>query len=193
MRAEGSSYPEIAAEVGIKYSTVHSICLNRAYLGEVKYSGNWYRGVHAPLVNERQFNAARRGHTKGQRRSKDLLSGKVRCGICMRVAGVHYNDRNQSSVFSQSVILLLVGNGAGTRRSGTPSESGGDDSTSPTSAALRQCRDSLNRQTPTRIVQKCCRRTTKQPRKNIGISRNAVASVVVEQAKHGVVTIVIRL
>jgi len=96
LRAEGASYPVIAAEVGIKYSTVRSICLNRAYLGEVKYSGDWYPGIHAPLVNERQFNAAQRGHTKGQRRSKDLLSGKVRCGLCGRVAGVHYNDRNQA-------------------------------------------------------------------------------------------------
>ena len=96
LRAQGSSYPVIAAEVGIKYSTVRSICLNRAYLGEVKYSGDWYPGVHAPLVNEQQFNAAQRGHTKGQRRSKDLLSGKVRCGLCMRVIGVHYNDRKQT-------------------------------------------------------------------------------------------------
>jgi DNA invertase Pin-like site-specific DNA recombinase len=96
LRAEGASYPVIAAEVGIKYSTVRSICLNRAYLGQVKYSGDWYPGIHAPLVNERQFNAAQRGHTKGQRRSKDLLSGKVRCGLCGRVAGVHYNDRNQA-------------------------------------------------------------------------------------------------
>ena len=96
LRGEGASYPVIAAEVGIKYSTVRSICLNRAYLGQVKYSGEWYPGIHAPLVNERQFNAAQRGHTKGQRRSKDLLSGKVRCGLCGRVAGVHYNDRNQA-------------------------------------------------------------------------------------------------
>jgi site-specific DNA recombinase len=96
LRAEGASYPVIAAEVGIKYSTVRSICLNRAYLGQVKYSGEWYPGIHAPLVNDRQFNAAQRGHTKGQRRSKDLLSGKVRCGLCGRVAGVHYNDRNQA-------------------------------------------------------------------------------------------------
>jgi site-specific DNA recombinase len=96
LRAQGASYPEIAAEVGVKYSTVRSICINRAYLGEVKYSGEWFAGVHAPLVNEQQFNAAQRGHTKGQRRSKDLLSGKVRCGLCGRVAGVHYNDRNQA-------------------------------------------------------------------------------------------------
>jgi site-specific DNA recombinase len=93
LRAEGASYPVIAAEVGIKYSTVRSICLNRAYLGQVKYSGGWYPGIHAPLVNELQFNAAQRGHTKGKRRSKHLLSGKIRCGLCGRVAGIEYNDR----------------------------------------------------------------------------------------------------
>ena len=96
LRAAGASYPVIAAEVGIKYSTVRHICLNRAYLGETHYSGEWFAGIHPPLVNEQQFNAAQRPHTQGQRRSKDVLSGKVRCGLCGRVAGVHYNDRNHA-------------------------------------------------------------------------------------------------
>lgn len=48
LRAQGASYPIIASEVGVKYSTVRSICLNRAYLGEVKYSGEWYPGIHPP-------------------------------------------------------------------------------------------------------------------------------------------------
>jgi len=96
LRAEGASYQVIADEVGIKYSTVRHICLSRAYLGETLYSGEWLPGLHSPLVNERLFNAAQRGHTPGQRRSKHVLSGKVRCGLCGRVAGVHYNDRNQA-------------------------------------------------------------------------------------------------
>ena len=96
LRADGASYQVIADEVGMKYSTVRHICLSRAYLGETFYSGEWLRGIHPPLVNERLFNAAQRGHTPGQRRSKHLLSGKVRCGLCGRVAGVHYNDRNQA-------------------------------------------------------------------------------------------------
>jgi len=44
---------------------------------------------------EKFGSAAGRAHTKGQRRSKDLLSGIVRFGICRRVAGVTYNERNQ--------------------------------------------------------------------------------------------------
>jgi site-specific DNA recombinase len=96
LRAQGLSYLRIEEEVGVKYSTVRAICLNRAYLGESKYSGEWYPGIHAPLVNERQFSAAQRSHTKGQRRSKDLLSGRVRCGLCGRVVGIHYNNRQQA-------------------------------------------------------------------------------------------------
>lgn len=48
--------------------------------------------LHEPLVTEAQFDAAQRAHTPGQRRSKDLLSGRVRCGLCDRVVGVEYND-----------------------------------------------------------------------------------------------------
>ena len=96
LRASGLSYLSIENEVGVKYSTVRSICLNRAYLGEVKYSGEWYPGIHSPLVSESLFNMAQRGHTPGQRRSKDLLSGKTYCGMCGRVEGVHYNNRNQA-------------------------------------------------------------------------------------------------
>lgn len=48
-----------------------------------------------PLVSLEQFNASQRGHTRGKRRSKDLHSGKVRCGWCGRVVGVRYNDRTK--------------------------------------------------------------------------------------------------
>jgi site-specific DNA recombinase len=96
LRAEGKSYQVISDDVGIKYSTVRHICLSRAYLGQTLYSGEWLPGRHPPLVIEALFNAAQRGHTPGQRRSKHLLSGKVLCGLCGRVAGVHYNDRNQA-------------------------------------------------------------------------------------------------
>jgi len=95
LRSEGRSYPEIVTEVGIAYSTVRKMTTNRAYLGHVKYSDDWYPGLHAPLVNEQQFNAVQRAHSPNKRRGKDLLSNKVRCGLCGRVASVHYNDRNQ--------------------------------------------------------------------------------------------------
>jgi len=96
LRAAGASFPVIAADVGIEYSTARHISLNRVYLGEVRLGDDWFPGQHPALVDQSQFDAAHRGHTTGQRRSKDLLSGRVRCGLCGRVAGVHYNDRNQA-------------------------------------------------------------------------------------------------
>ena len=96
LRAAGASYPVVSADVGIEYSTARHISLNRVYLGEVRLGDNWFKGIHEPLVDETTFAAAQRANPTGQRRSKDLLSGKVRCGLCGRIAGVHYNDRNQA-------------------------------------------------------------------------------------------------
>ena len=96
LRAGGASYPQISRDVGMDYSTVRHISLNRVYLGEVKLSDDWFAGIHSPLVSPELFHAAQRAHTPGRRRSKDLLSGLVRCGLCGRVAGVHYNNRGQA-------------------------------------------------------------------------------------------------
>src|SRR5665213_1127747 len=57
---------------------------------------------------------------------------------------------NQSWLFSHNVILLLVGNGAGTRRSITASRSTNEASTCPTSVALRQCLSLIHISEPTR-------------------------------------------
>ena len=96
LRAAGASYPVVAADVGIEYSTARHISLNRVYLGEVRLGDTWFRGIHQPLVDEETFNAAQRANPTGQRRSRDVLSGKVRCGLCDRVVGVHYNERKQA-------------------------------------------------------------------------------------------------
>ena len=95
LRAQGASFQKVADEVDMKYATVRFISLNRAYLGEVKYSGEWYPGIHPPLVNESQFNAAQCGYIPGRRHSRHMLSGTVRCGLCGRVANIHYNHRDQ--------------------------------------------------------------------------------------------------
>ena len=90
LRAAGTSYLAVVSEIGLGYSTVRHICENRVYLGEVKLRDEWFPGKHQPL-----FNAASRVHTPGRRRSKALLSGKVRCGLCGRVAAIQYNERGQ--------------------------------------------------------------------------------------------------
>ena len=96
LRADGLSYRSIEEQTGFKYSTVRQILHNRAHLGEVKHKTDWYAGIHPPLVTPAEFAAAHRGHLPGRRRSRDLLSGRVRCGECKRVLGVEYNDRSQA-------------------------------------------------------------------------------------------------
>lgn len=91
LRAEGLSYREIEDRTGVKYSTVSAILKSRIYLGEVLLSGQWFTGLHEPLVTEDQFQAAHRGHVPGRRRSRQVLAGRVRCGLCGRLAAVEYS------------------------------------------------------------------------------------------------------
>ena len=95
LRAARNSYPAIEAEAGFKYSTVRHICENRVYLGETRLRDQWFPGNHPPLISVELFDAAGRSHTPGRRRSKDMLSGKARCGLYGRVAGIEYNERNE--------------------------------------------------------------------------------------------------
>ena len=85
MRAHGASQGEIATATGIGYPTVRAILHKRVYLGEVVLNGEWFPGSHQPLVSVEEFAAAHRGRTKGRRRGKDLMAGKVRCGECQRL------------------------------------------------------------------------------------------------------------
>lgn len=91
LRAEGLSQAEVSRRVGIKQSTVLSILRNPAYRGLVKCGDEWVRGLHDPLVTELQFQAAHRGRRAGLRRGNDLMSGRVRCGLCARSMSVMDN------------------------------------------------------------------------------------------------------
>lgn len=94
LRAEGLSFREIEARTSVKYSTVRAILHSRIYLGEVLLNGEWFPGQHESLVTPQQFAAAHRGHVPGRPRSRHLLSGRVRCGLCGRVASVRYGRRD---------------------------------------------------------------------------------------------------
>lgn len=88
LRGEGMSHAEIGRVTNTNHSTVLSILKNPAYLGLVKCGDEWLPGLHEPLVTQQQVDASRRGRTKGQRRGKDLMSGRVRCGDCGRSMSV---------------------------------------------------------------------------------------------------------
>ena len=95
MRGAGASQGEIASATGVNYSTVLAILHSRVYLGEVLLNGEWYPGTHEPLITAEQFAAAHRGRVKGRRRGKDLLAGKVRCGLCQRLMAIDGNGQGQ--------------------------------------------------------------------------------------------------
>ena len=90
LRAQGLSYPRIEELTGVKYSTNRTIVSSRIYLGEVLLNGQWYPGHHEPIVRPNEFAAAHRGDVPGQRRSGHVLAGRVRCGLCGRVATIRY-------------------------------------------------------------------------------------------------------
>lgn len=95
LRGAGASQGDIAAATGINYSTVGTILRNRAYLGEMRHKDRWLPGRHEPLITRAEWDAAHRGRTPGQKRGRDLLSGRVRCGICRRRMSIMGNGKGQ--------------------------------------------------------------------------------------------------
>lgn len=96
LRARGLSQREIEGATGVNYSTILTILKSRIYLGEVLLNDQWFPGRHEPIVTEEEFAAAHRGRVKGRRRGKDLLSGKVRCGLCDRLMPIETNGDGRS-------------------------------------------------------------------------------------------------
>ena len=95
MRGEGASQGDIADATGIKYSTVRSFLHNRAYLGEIRHKDEWLPGAHDPLVTAEEFEAAHRGRVPGRRRGRDLMAGRVICGLCGRHMCLDTNGKGQ--------------------------------------------------------------------------------------------------
>jgi len=95
LRAAGVSYQAIEDRTGIRYSTVCSIVDSRIYLGEVLLNGQWFAGKHEPLITSGEFEAAHLGHVPGRRRGRDLLSGRVFCGLCGKRMAVEQNGEGR--------------------------------------------------------------------------------------------------
>jgi hypothetical protein len=58
-------------------------------------NGEWFPGHHEPLITPEMFSAAARGGIKGRAKGKDLLSGKVRCGMCQRLMALDQNGEGR--------------------------------------------------------------------------------------------------
>ncbi len=66
-------------------------CARAIYLGEVLLNGEWFPGRHEPIITATEWAAAHRGRIEGRRRGRDLLSGRVRCGMCQRIMTMEDN------------------------------------------------------------------------------------------------------
>jgi site-specific DNA recombinase len=96
LRSEGHSQAGVAEATGVKHSTVLAILKNRAYLGEIRHREDWLPGIHEALVSEDLWDAAHKGRVPGRRRGKDLLSGRVTCGLCGRRMSIDSNGQGQA-------------------------------------------------------------------------------------------------
>lgn len=85
--------------------SVRMMIRNRFYLGEVSHRGEWYEGLHEPLVTREQFDQAQeamRGRArvsafKANRETRlYLLSGLGRCGECGSPLRAEYHDNNEA-------------------------------------------------------------------------------------------------
>ena len=56
---------------------------------------HWLPGIHQPLVTVEEFEAAHRGRVPGRKRGRDLMSGRVVCGLCGRRMSVDQNGKGQ--------------------------------------------------------------------------------------------------
>lgn len=56
-------------------------------------NGEWFPGRHEAVITPELFAAAHRGRVKGRARGRDLLSGRVPCGMCHRLMAIDQNGQ----------------------------------------------------------------------------------------------------
>jgi len=83
----------IEERTALKYSTIMAILKSRIYLGEILHNGEWFPGNHETIITQEEWHAAHRGLTKGVQPAKDVLSGRVHCGLCGRRMAIAQNGK----------------------------------------------------------------------------------------------------
>lgn len=75
--------------------TIGNVLTSRLYIGEIKYDGEYFPGVHEPIISKKLFDEAQLARTKRTKTAftaKSLLSGIIWCGKC----GSRYFKRNNA-------------------------------------------------------------------------------------------------
>lgn len=97
MRSSGMTEPEIVKslyKLGLRtrkgkkvpVSTINMILKNNAYLGMVKYKGEWNEGEHEPIVDQRLWNMVQRVNRQNAKTKRTFntfdYKGFLSCGLC---------------------------------------------------------------------------------------------------------------
>jgi len=96
LRGERVSYRIISERTGLNYSTVSSILKSEIYLGRVFLKDKWHPGRHEPIISQEEWRAAHVGLAKGVQPARDVLSGRVRCGMCGKRMAVAQNGQGST-------------------------------------------------------------------------------------------------
>lgn len=83
LREEGITYTERCPF--FRRKKIHDVLRDRAYIGEVRYKGQWYPGSHPPLIERSTFDRAqaRLGGRRYARHTLVYSHGLVDCGSCV--------------------------------------------------------------------------------------------------------------
>lgn len=99
---------------GSKFSvmTVKGILTNKAYIGMVKHGGEYYQGVHEPIIDMELWDKAQSILSSKQRSKKIIdyqymLSGLVKCPICgCGMIASHVNRKNKDGSIRRSYYYV---------------------------------------------------------------------------------------
>lgn len=128
---DGESTYSIFSDLVIRYpdliygnNMITRILENPIYTGKVKFDGEYYEGIHDPIVSEEVFNAAKQLRSQLSNRYKvdktkraSLLSRKLYCGHCGKtvVKQKYYSKYDSESTKSDYNYGYYVCNGKRTR------------------------------------------------------------------------------
>ena len=83
----------------IPRSSVHNILKDRAYIGEIKFRGEWYPGKHEPLIDRATWNRVQAllgGHVQ-QSHALTYAGDIIQCGHCgHRITGEQKTNKTKS-------------------------------------------------------------------------------------------------
>ena len=84
----GESEDSLAKKFGLRYDRiVHQILTRKSYTGVIPYKGEFYKGIHDPIIDEKTYNTVQkcmrdRSARKLVSKTDHLLTGLFECGIC---------------------------------------------------------------------------------------------------------------